>query len=75
MLASIIASAVVTISTMITEPWSWLCKWMEGFLVINDETGTQGVGESVTGKRTVWEDSELSTGCLAEKDLRKQERI
>lgn len=43
MLASIIASTVVTISTMITEPWSWLCKWMEGFLVINDETGHKGL--------------------------------
>ena len=36
MLASIITSAVVTIITIITELWSWLYKWMEGFIVIND---------------------------------------
>ena len=36
MLASIIATAVVTIITIITELRSWLYKWMEGFIVIND---------------------------------------
>ena len=36
MLASKIASAAVTIITIITELRSWLYKWMEGFIVIND---------------------------------------
>ena len=36
MLASIIATAAVTIITIITELRSWLYKWMEGFIVIND---------------------------------------
>lgn len=59
MLASIITSAVVTIITIITELWSWLYKWMEGFIVINDGMWHKGservsLAREQSGKTVSW---------------------
>ena len=48
---------------------------MEGFTVINDGMRHKGLERVSLERETVWEDSELSTGCLGEKDLRRQERV